>query len=172
MWEREKKIDSTFSRKTKEAIRSAEEAFHYNLPFLFSHWNWPLCKAFLTPIPYWNNCNIASLRYVWSLECLFVCLCPICLSYKMVCLNVSKQLRKHPEPQTKAKRKAWCFSTSEINSSCYTESQSNDTPLIYHYCNFFYISMVCTNRAIFLSHRHHKNVAILFTFSIHWAKYC
>ena len=36
---------------------------------------------------------------------------PFNLSDEMVCPNVCKQLRKHPEPLTKAKPNAWCFST-------------------------------------------------------------
>ena len=50
----------------------------------------------------------------------------------MICPNECKQLRTHPEPQTKAKCKAWCFSTSEIKSSCYTELQAYITPLTYN----------------------------------------
>ena len=50
----------------------------------------------------------------------------------MVRLTECKQLRKHPEPQSQAKNKAWCFSTSEIKISCDTELQTNVSPLIYN----------------------------------------
>ena len=51
---------------------------------------------------------------------------------KTDCPNVWKQLKKHPEPLTKAKRKTWFFSTSEIKISCCTESQAYITPLIHN----------------------------------------
>ena len=40
----------------------------------------------------------------------------------MVCPKECKQLKKHPELM--AKRKAWCFLTSEINISCYKSIKS------------------------------------------------
>ena len=53
-------------------------------------------------------------------------------SYEMVCPNECKQLRNNPETITKAKNKAWWFTTSEIKSSCYTVSQAFVTPLIHN----------------------------------------
>jgi len=52
----------------------------------------------------------------------------------MACPNKYKQVRKHPEPITKVKRKACCFSTIEIKISCYTEPQAyvTVTLLIYN----------------------------------------
>ena len=43
-----------------------------------------------------------------------------------------KQQMKHPEPLTKAKRKAWWFSTSDIKIICDTELQVYVAPLIYN----------------------------------------
>ena len=47
----------------------------------------------------------------------------------MVCPDECKQLRKYPEQLTKAMHIAWCFSTSEIKDSCYTELQVYITTL-------------------------------------------
>ena len=55
-----------------------------------------------------------------------------CLIKRSVLLNVNKQLRKHQEPLTKAKRQASWFSSSEIKISCYTELQAYITPPIYN----------------------------------------
>ena len=57
---------------------------------------------------------------------------------KMVSPNKSKQLGKHPESITKAKRKVWWFAKSKIKLSCYTKSQSLITPLISYAFNVVY----------------------------------
>ena len=62
---------------------------------------------------------------------------PLCLSpylfvksYKLAYLIECKQLRKHPEPITEAKRKSWFF--SEIKISYFTELQAYVAKVIYH----------------------------------------
>ena len=66
----------------------------------------------------------------------------------MVCLTSCKQLRKHPEPQTKAKFKAGCFSASEIKSNCDTELQAYITPLNYNSYDFRSKSLGPQNKSL------------------------
>ena len=60
---------------------------------------------------------------------------PIVRSYKTVCPNEFKQLRK--QPITKAKHEASFLSTSEIKISCITGLQVFVFPLIYSKCNSY-----------------------------------